>query len=80
MLQSLRLSAAVVLAENQGSTDEAPSIGSCLNIMSILPTFKSQLVAEVNLTTLQAKLHQFEATRDSEGNKAVFDFHNLGQL
>ena len=78
--KSPRLSAAVVLAENQGFTDEPPSIGSCLDINSILPTFKSQLKNAVNLPTLQAKLHQFEATRDSEGNKAVFDFHNLGQI
>lgn len=63
----------------KGSSDEASSIGSCLDINSILPTFKSQLKTAVNLPTLQAKLHQFEATTVSEGNKPIFNFHHLGQ-
>ena len=69
----------MVFAENQGSTDLTPSIGSCLDINSLLPTFKSQLKTAVNLPTIQAKLHQFQARTDSDGNKAVFDYHNLGQ-
>lgn len=58
--------------------DKEPSIGSCLDINSILPTFKSQLKAAANLQTIDTYLDQFKLQKSDTPN-AVFNFQNLGQ-
>lgn len=61
-----------------GSADEEPSIGSCLDINSLLPTFKSQLKDAANLQTVDSYLDQFKLQKSDTPN-AVFNFQNLGQ-
>lgn len=57
---------------------EQPSIGSCLDINSLLPNFKSQLKDAVNLPTVDTYLDQFKLQKGVTPN-AVFNFQNLGQ-
>ena len=68
----------MLLAGNQGSADEEPSIVSCLDISSFLPGFKSQLKGAVNLPIIDTYLDQFQL-RGEYSNAAVFNFENLGQ-
>lgn len=60
-----------------GSGNE-DSIGSCLDISSLLPNFKSQLKEAVNLPTVDNYLDQFKLSKGDTPN-AVFNFQNLGQ-